>query len=503
MVKPIGTVISSSEGPSTYKFDFVIKEDSGKIPVNKGQFIQLKSEEGTLIGRVDEVFKTNRYFMQAESVREFEKTGRPLNEMFPVDRWEYLVAKTTPLGVYDSKRIKRVTYPPSPGTVVEKIDKKILTKFLGLDENGLNIGEITFHDLDAKLNLTKMFQKHLAVLAISGAGKSYMTSVLLEELLERSDCLGKPAVIVIDPHGEYNGFSKDPKYKNKTNLYTKNDISIGISKMSPYRIMEFLPHMSSAQKRELTKIVKKLMKKKKSYGFKDLISEIKSSDTKQVIKDTMISWLEQLRNSRIFTNYTRPNVKSLAQPGKLSILDISDFVSRRDKQMIVTYLARKLFWLRRTNQIPPFILVIEEAHQFCPEGVKKSGSISRSIIETIAREGRKFHASLVLISQRPIQLSTTALSQCNTHIIMRVTNPYDLDHIGKSSEGVTKDVLRTIPGLRVGEALIVGEAVNYPLLIRVRERKSKESDKGIKFEEALKNYSGSNRVKDKDIDAFM
>jgi hypothetical protein len=99
MNKTIGTVISNIDGPSTFKFDFVIKEDSGKIPVHKGQFIQMETEDGKLIGRVDEILKTNRYFMHAESVREFEKTGKPLNEMFPVDRWEYLVAKAAPLGV--------------------------------------------------------------------------------------------------------------------------------------------------------------------------------------------------------------------------------------------------------------------------------------------------------------------------------------------------------------------------------------------------------------------
>ena len=78
MSKIIGTVISTFEGPSTFRFNFVIKEESGQIPVHKGQFIQAQTEEGILIGRVDEVVKTNRYFMQAESVREYEKSGKPL-----------------------------------------------------------------------------------------------------------------------------------------------------------------------------------------------------------------------------------------------------------------------------------------------------------------------------------------------------------------------------------------------------------------------------------------
>ncbi|OGI15472.1 hypothetical protein A3K63_01420 [Candidatus Micrarchaeota archaeon RBG_16_49_10] len=141
-MKTIGTVISSFDGPSTFKFDFVIKEATGN-PANKGQFVQVETENGILIGRIDDIIKTNRYFMQAESVREYEKSGRALTEMFPVERWEYLVAKTTPLGVYDQGLMKRVTLPPSPGTAVKDADIKILSEFLGFDsEKGLDIGRI-------------------------------------------------------------------------------------------------------------------------------------------------------------------------------------------------------------------------------------------------------------------------------------------------------------------------------------------------------------------------
>lgn len=501
-MNPIGTVISSFDGPSTFKFDFVIK-DIGN-PVQKGQFIQLETERGTLVGRVDEIIKTNRYFMQAESVREYEKSGKSLTEMFPVERWEYLVAKTTPLGIYDQGLIKRVTFPPSPGAPVKVIDTKILIEFLGLDsENGLNIGKIPFHNLDAKINLTKLFQKHLAILAISGSGKSYLTSVLFEELMDRIDDLGKPAVIVIDPHGEYSGFSKDKKYGKVTKVFNNKSISIAASALSPYQIMEFIPQISTAQSRELEGVIQSLRSKKRQYGFKELVTAIETSNIKRVTKDILISWIMNLENKDLFSNFTRPKMTELVKPGQLTVLDISDFINIREKQMIVTYFARQLFYKRRSGKIPPFILVVEEAHNFCPEGTRKEGALSRRIIETIAREGRKFHASLVLVSQRPIQLSTTALSQCNTHIILRVTNPYDLDHIGKSSESLTSDLVKTIPGLKVGEALVVGEAVSHPVLIKIRGRKSQKSDKGIPLEEELLRYNSKTKKEMKDMESFM
>jgi hypothetical protein len=121
------------------------------------------------------------------------------------------------------------------------------------------------------------------------------------------------------------------------------------------------------------------------------------------------------------------------------------------------------------QRIPPFLLIIEEAHQFCPEAAH-SKALSKGIIETIAREGRKFMACLCLISQRPKRLSTTALSQMNSKLILNIKNPYDLKHLMESSESITKESADLISSLGVGEMLLMGNATNYPVFIDVRER---------------------------------
>jgi len=205
----------------------------------------------------------------------------------------------------------------------------------------------------------------------------------------------------------------------------------------------------------------------------------------------------------LFESMERPPIESIAKEGQLNIFDMSDFVQLKERQIVVAYFARKLFEARRQGKIPPFILFVEEAHQFAPGGEEEERAVSRGVIEQIAREGRKFHACLVLITQRPKRLSITALSQCNTNIILRVTNPMDLQHIEESSEGISKDVMGMIPGLKVGEALVVGEAVNYPVLVKVRERRSKSSDKGTKLEDALVKYRLSKSLDAKDMEAFM
>jgi uncharacterized protein len=496
--KPMGTIISSIEGPSSGGFRFIVDEKA-----RKGQFVIVETIEGKVVARISDIIKTNRYFERAESVQEFERSGKSLTDMFPTDRWEYLIAEAVILGVYAfNGMLIRSCFPPSPGSKVQLADNNTLFNFFGLDHEGMDLGTVEHHDLNVKLNLTKLLQKHLAVLAISGAGKSYFVSCLLEELMDRKK--PSPAVIVIDTHGEYTGFVDDPKYSKNVSVVSGKKFKIGVPGLSANYFSEFLSGMSSVQRRELNKFLSIVGKKYRNspYDVNTILSEIESSDIKSTTKEILYTILFDLNRTRLFGSYDNPSLKTLASPGHLTVVDISDIVSQREKQIIVTYLARKLFNARRAGMISPFVLIVEEAHNFVPETTAREHAISRGIIQTIAREGRKFNASLCLISQRPKQLSTTALSQCNTHIILRVTNPYDLDHIGKSSEGLTKDVVKTISSLRVGEALIVGEAVNHPLFLKVRERKSIPNQKGMPLEKACEEFCKEREQLKEDIKAF-
>ncbi len=496
-----GTVISTFDGPCTRKFSFVIKKG---CVVRRGQFVEVSIEGGKLIGRVADVFKTNRYFMRPESVEKYE-SSKPMEEIFPVSNWEYLIADIVPLGVYGKEEMfEEVSFPPSPGTKVYEPDHAIISKFLGLDKKGLQVGELPYHNVSVRLNLTRLLQKHLAILAISGAGKSYLVSVIIEELLRRNKEEGQLATIIVDTHGEYVSFSEDSKYTDKIKVFPARDIRIGLPNLTSRQISEFLPKLSPAQVRELARFLREMKSKRKHFGINELIERIEEDEkAKSATKDVLVSVLYDLMQTGLFGASDHPLAKEIAQQGKISVIDLSSFISSRKKQMVVAHLARKLFNGRRDSKIPPFLLVLEEAHQFVPETARAEIAISRGIIQTIAREGRKFHASLCLISQRPIQLSTTALSQCNTHIILRVTNPYDLDHIGRSSEGITKDVINQISGLRVGTGLIVGEGVNFPIFVKIRKRESRESRRGIPLEEAAKEFSEGVKKKKEDAKSFM
>ncbi len=513
MQEEIGTVVSTPLGPSPSQLDFVVT----KGIVHKGAFVEVEYSEGTMVCLITNVIKTNRYFERADSVKEFEATGAKIFEQFPTTEWEYLLAQTRPLGVFQEGKIKRASYPPSPGAKVKIATADNLKKFLGFDEEtGLLLGEVEYHSLPVKLNLTRLFRKHLAVLAMSGAGKSYLVSVILEELLSRKKEQGRIATILLDVHGEYSSFAealpasdkKHVDYSKHAKIVRARDIRIGVSKLSVGMLAGIIPGLSSTQKRDLGKIISKLQKEMRSglgpYDLNAIRTELMAdNDIKENTKMALFSWLYGLEDLHLFDKTDEPSISDLVKPGQLTIVDLSDIVNMKKKQIIVSYFGQKLFNERRQKRLPPFVMILEEAHQFCPEKASQETAISRSIIRTIAREGRKFGASICIISQRPVHLDTTTLSQCNTHIILRITNPYDLKHIGESSESLDSKSIEMINSLRVGEALLVGEATNYPVFFKVRERKSLESRHEMPLEQAAIEFEEGKAKQEKETEEFL
>nr|HDO80519.1 ATP-binding protein [Candidatus Bathyarchaeota archaeon] len=481
----VGTVICTDDGPTTSKFSFVVTS-SGERLIRKGQFIQLETEEGLLIAVIQEILKTNRFYYHAEAVKELEKGGVSFQSVFPCDRWDMLIASAKPLGVLRDDGFDRVMFPPSPGERVYLADSKVLSKFFGLDEEkGLEIGFMRHNNVPVKINMTRLLQKHLAILAMSGSGKSYLATVLLEELLSRRREDGRLFALVVDVHGEYGALAESGEaYKSRVSLLKGSYVQLATPILTERQLAMFQPEMTPVQVRELGRILSEVRSSSNGmYSLSDVISFIETDEKiNPRTKDALLGWLYDLEDTKLFGVNENPDLASLAKPGHLSILDLSEILSLRIKQMIVGYIVQRFFELRRRGRIPPTLIVLEEAHQFCPEA-KQELAISKSVIETVAREGRKFHMALCLISQRPVRLATTVLSQANTHIILRVTNPNDLKAIEFSSEMITREILGMIADLPVGEALIVGSAVNAPLFVKIRKKRTKES----MYEETIEN----------------
>jgi hypothetical protein len=371
-----------------------------------------------------------------------------------------------------------------------------------LDEKGLNLGTLEYHKNEVRVNLGRLIQKHLAILAQSGAGKSFAAASLIEELLDRDVERGRVAVIVFDVHGEYSSFLERQNgreyYGDRTKVIKAKNFRIGASSLSAGQLISFMPKLTGVGESELAKIINELkMDSKKGtgpYGLEEIISAVEKGAINEKTKWPMIRALKELLEMEIFNKIDRPSLLDIIQPGTLTVFDLSEIIDMRKKHILLLHIARNLFNERRNGNIPPFLLVLEEAHQFAPEGFGSGNeeALAKHMLETIAREGRKFGAALCLISQRPVNLSKTALSQCNTHLYLRISNPADLEHIKQSSEAIDFGALNALTTLKVGEALLVGSAVNYPLFFKVRYRKSPDSRHEKSLEEVAREFENKN-----------
>lgn len=130
----------------------------------------------------------------------------------------------------------------------------------------------------------------------------------------------------------------------------------------------------------------------------------------------------------------------------------------------------------------PVVLVLEEAQNYIPEGKKtEEESISKQVFEKIAREGRKYGLSLVIASQRPSELSKTVLSQCNSFIVHRLQNPEDLRYFKEIVPGIYNQFIEQLPSLAPRTALVLGECIQAPAIVNMREANPMPSSKNPKF----------------------
>ena len=121
----------------------------------------------------------------------------------------------------------------------------------------------------------------------------------------------------------------------------------------------------------------------------------------------------------------------------------------------------------KINNDTPFLLVFEEAHKYVPKSDLVKFRASKNSIERIAKEGRKYGVTLLLASQRPSELSETIFSQCNNFIAMRLTNPIDQNYVKRLLPDTLGNLTDKLPSLQAGEALLIGESVVLPSIVKI------------------------------------
>ena len=121
----------------------------------------------------------------------------------------------------------------------------------------------------------------------------------------------------------------------------------------------------------------------------------------------------------------------------------------------------------KTNCETPILLLYEEAHKYVPRNDLVRYRASKTAIERIAKEGRKYGITLGIVSQRPSEISETIFSQCNNFVAMRLTNPDDQNYVKKLLPDTVGDLTTYLPSLQSGEAIIIGESIVLPSVVKI------------------------------------
>ncbi len=385
-------------------------------------------------------------------------------------------------------------------------------------ENPLTIGKYTIsEESSANLDGNKFFQRHAVIVGGTGSGKSYTVA----NILEKASKLKSVNCIVFDLHGEYKPL-KDLENSTLLKVAGPSDSSTDENIIFlPYWLLSYeeiesllldrsdsnAPNQSRTLFDLIIKFKRVLLEKENKqdvldnftvespipYKISDVLLALEEKDTEMVpgaraekqgpLHGKLTRFVQRLKSKQsdkrlnfIFNSdeallqydWFVSLVNKLLDFGNgngLKIIDLSEVPS--DILPLITGLIGRLIfsvqqWTDKEKR-HPIALFCDEAHLYIPANIK-GGMEEKGLqsFERIAKEGRKYGVSLVVISQRPSDVNKTILSQCGNFIAMRLTNPDDQNVIKRLFPDNLGDFSELLPILDVGESLIVGDASLLP-----------------------------------------
>ncbi|ELF1030960.1 ATP-binding protein, partial [Enterobacter kobei] len=397
------------------------------------------------------------------------------------------------------------------------------------DDERLKLGTfVADRSAEAIASGDKFFQRHAAILGSTGSGKSWAVALILERAAKLNfpniivfDMHGEYAPLADKSQG---GFAQRLRIAGPGDLTDPKDDTLFLpywllnrdemlsmildrsDQNAPNQASRFTLHVRDLKRETLDSSGKVKVKETFTvdspipYAISDLVSRLKTDNTTKGVgkngaavkgdwEDKLtrfISRLEAKLDDRRYGFMFSPPATALdygwlakqiikllrADSGNgIKVIDFSEVPA--DVLPVVTgTLARLLydvqFWMR-TEARTPVTLLCDEAHLYLP--VKDDAdAVQRQALwsfERIAKEGRKYGFSLLVVSQRPSDVSRTILSQCNNFLSLRLTNDSDQNVIKRLMPDSLVGLTAMLPLLDTGEALLLGDAVLLPTRIKL------------------------------------
>jgi DNA helicase HerA-like ATPase len=378
-------------------------------------------------------------------------------------------------------------------------------------------------------DLNELLGKHTAVLGSTGAGKSGAVAAIIHSVLARGEDAAykkwKPQIVILDPHNEYGKAFKDHRRLSTD----EGTLSLPYWLLDLDETIGLLIGKTEYAATSQSNIAKNALLAARIVSARDILG----LDPAKLTVDAPIPYVlgdpsgldefGEVNGVKYETGFVgainaqRPNNKnkkdhedynkvlrkldSLMKDERLSFMmkpwdSTSDPVASVLGQLLgdgdpvrivdlsgvpnevagtaSAAIARTLFSLKiwqttAEREASPVLLVCEEAHRYVPNSGEAQYEAAQGAIRRIAKEGRKYGIGLMLVSQRPSEVEATVLSQCNSWIVLRITNESDREHVRGVLPDSMTGLTKMLSGLRRQEAIFVGQAAMLPSRIMIRD----------------------------------
>ncbi|MCB2227277.1 MAG: ATP-binding protein [Desulfarculaceae bacterium] len=367
------------------------------------------------------------------------------------------------------------------------------------NDSNVQIGAIRQESsLPAYIATDDIFGKHFALLGNSGTGKSCAITAILRAALNQHR---EGHVVILDPHDEY-----AKAFGNAAEVIGPDKLKLPYWLLNSEEIVKALCSQEEALKEVEAPILKEAIVAAKNehpdnknlyakitvdtpvpYSLAAMVGKLKAAMGRLNRPEgsqpylRIISRVESLQRDRRFAfmfssvmgqDYMEQilgRILRIPVEGKpVAIIPLSGIPSEI-VDVVVSLVCRLIFdfalWSERASAVP-ILLVCEEAHRYAPRDPSLGFAPTRRAISRIAKEGRKYGVGMGLITQRPSEISEAILSQCNTLFAMRLSNDKDQDFVMAALPESALGLIKALPALRTQEAIVTGEGVNFPVIIR-------------------------------------
>lgn len=430
---------------------------------------------------------------------------------------------------YDSSHLSGVQTRPRPKSAVYNLPPEKIQQLLKLQGN-MYLGQLSGYEgirvyLDA--NSKVVLPRNIGIFGTVGSGKTNSSQVLIEE----ASAAGW-SVIVVDVEGEYISMDTpnsellhNPGLKSKSKQFqvtpeglssfqvyhpagtesrktTSLEFSIPFGSLSPHELSAIMGMNETQEDRfidlwdkQVAEITLKPTRRKnpknqwKAVEEDDFNEEPEYPDLtirslltlldlelQQQKGSSKSSWLvvkrllNRLRRFGIFdSTEDLIDTKDLLKPGKVSVLDLSNSYTVQVNNIVIAYLLRKVFDQKIKNpDLPPTLIVIEEAHTFVSKenAAKMEALLDR--LREVTRRGRKRWLGLCFISQQPSHLPEEIFELCNTKIIHQTTGNRNLNALKISGGNINEAIWDDVPTLGQGRSIIISPQFQHPIMTNMR-----------------------------------